>query len=296
MPTRTGVTNLPLKNYIQDKDEQLRVITDYGFDSVDYFLTEYKYGVPKNDDEEPINEDYFARKRALLASSGAVVYQTHAPYPIYTGDKEKDAAMLVNLEKSIEATALLGAKYMVVHPAKPPIYRYAFCKPLRKAINMKLLSALLPTLKKHGVVLAIENMFFEDKKGIHPTACSRGDEMLDYLSTLNDPHFTTCYDSGHANLIYHDGGIKLIEELGENISVCHLHDDFGVYDDHLIPGEGKIDWVKLLTALKKTGFRGPLNYETHYADGTQTLKELLARLEKLHQTSQEHKKIWEDLT
>jgi sugar phosphate isomerase/epimerase len=254
MPMRTGVTNLPLNTYIKNKDEQLRIITESGFDSVDYFLSEYNIGLPKSVIEEPINQEYFIRKKLFLEASGAVVHQTHAPYPIYTGDKKWDDEAFSCLEKSIEATALLGAKYMVIHPAKPPKYRYAFCKPIRKAINMGLLSALLPALTRYGVIVAIENMFYEDKKGLHPTACSRGAEMLDYIKTLNDPHYSLCYDSGHANLIYHDGGIKLIEELGTNIAVCHLHDDFGKYDDHLIPGEGEINWVRLLTALKKSGF------------------------------------------
>jgi len=295
MHPRMGVTNLPLNTYIPSKEEQLRALTEYGFNSIDYFLTEFNIGYPKRSIEEPVTPDYFSRLKDVAEASGAIIYQTHAPYPIYTGDKPEDEAAFCSLVKSVEATALLGAKYMVVHPAKPPKYRHAVCKPYRKAINMALMGALLPHLQEHGVVIALENMFYEDKKGIHPTACSRAPELLDYIATLADPHFAICYDSGHANLIYHDGGVRLASELGAKIAVCHLHDNNGVYDDHLIPGEGKLNWDGLLTALKKSGFRGPLNYETHYCDGTSNLKEALARLDKLSKTAQAHQTLWETL-
>jgi sugar phosphate isomerase/epimerase len=38
--------------------------------------------------------------------------------------------------------------------------------------------------------------------------------------------------------------------------MIHAHDNHGNGDEHLAPGNGNIDWNRLLTELDRTGFRG----------------------------------------
>ena len=78
-----------------------------------------------------------------------------------------------------------------------------------------------------------------------------------------------CYDSGHANIstckrdvennaerqwakfglkpVWDD---KILEKLQPHIVNCHLHDNHGVVDEHLMPGLGNIDWKKTMGLLK----------------------------------------------
>ncbi len=35
-----------------------------------------------------------------------------------------------------------------------------------------------------------------------------------------------------------------------HIATCHLHDNNGIWDEHLLPGRGNIDWPRLINLLK----------------------------------------------
>jgi sugar phosphate isomerase/epimerase len=45
------------------------------------------------------------------------------------------------------------------------------------------------------------------------------------------------------------------------LQIIHAHDNGGVGDNHLPPGEGKIDWEKFLCDLIEVRFRGALILE-----------------------------------
>jgi sugar phosphate isomerase/epimerase len=57
-----------------------------------------------------------------------------------------------------------------------------------------------------------------------------------------------CLDLGHAHI---SGGIaEAIGTLGNRIATLHVHDNHGIKDEHLWPGDGTIDWPATMKALK----------------------------------------------
>jgi sugar phosphate isomerase/epimerase len=59
-----------------------------------------------------------------------------------------------------------------------------------------------------------------------------------------------CLDLGHANITV--GIPDAISVLGNRITSLHVHDNHGMKDEHLWPGDGTIDWkdtAKRLNAL-----------------------------------------------
>jgi sugar phosphate isomerase/epimerase len=58
-----------------------------------------------------------------------------------------------------------------------------------------------------------------------------------------------CLDLGHANVTV--GVAEAIGTLGARIASVHVHDNHGVKDEHLWPGDGAIDWAATAAALKK---------------------------------------------
>ncbi len=92
--------------------------------------------------------------------------------------------------------------------------------------------------KERGVTIALEN-----------TPSELGSpESLEHLikeTHLRDLKF--CFDIGHAHM--EDGVEKSFEMMRERIVTVHIHDNHGEKDEHLLPGEGTIDWDAALGAL-----------------------------------------------
>ena len=57
-----------------------------------------------------------------------------------------------------------------------------------------------------------------------------------------------CLDLGHAHLTV--GIHEAIASLNGRIATVHVHDNHGLKDEHLWPGDGSIDWTATVRALK----------------------------------------------
>lgn len=55
-----------------------------------------------------------------------------------------------------------------------------------------------------------------------------------------------------------------IKKVNKKILSTHISDNDGIVPDHLPPGEGKIDWCLVISALKEVGFKGSLDIEINY--------------------------------
>jgi sugar phosphate isomerase/epimerase len=70
-------------------------------------------------------------------------------------------------------------------------------------------------------------------------------------------------DTGHAHIAGDLSG--LVNLAGRRLQSLHLHDNDGHGDQHLVPGEGTIDWVPFLRELRASGYEGPLMLEVQGA-------------------------------
>ncbi len=63
-----------------------------------------------------------------------------------------------------------------------------------------------------------------------------------------------CVDTSHTSL----GGclFEVIERFGPRIVHVQASDNRGLTDDHLVPGEGVIDWRHVVSALERVGYAG----------------------------------------
>lgn len=66
-------------------------------------------------------------------------------------------------------------------------------------------------------------------------------------------------------------------EMGERVKTLHISDHDYVNERHWLPMKGKIDWMKLIEALEKTGYSGVFNYEV----GSATAEEIKENYDKL---------------
>ncbi len=92
----------------------------------------------------------------------------------------------------------------------------------------------------------------------------------------DDPETTNlgiCIDTGHAYMS-HDAGrepvCNYLERYAGQLVHVHLHDNHGESDEHLVPGEGSIDWPRALRTLDEVGFDGTAVLEVHAAEVSPT--------------------------
>ena len=90
-----------------------------------------------------------------------------------------------------------------------------------------------------GVRLLVENLISE------PTTPEHLDTILK-IGHLNNVGI--CLDLGHAHITV--GVAEAIATLGKRIVSVHVHDNHGMKDEHLWPGDGTIDWQPAVEALK----------------------------------------------
>ncbi|MCB9477972.1 MAG: sugar phosphate isomerase/epimerase [Deltaproteobacteria bacterium] len=115
------------------------------------------------------------------------------------------------------------------------------------------LAVIADEAANRGVMLAMENIMTEPSK----TAPLAG-----LIDKLDHAHVRCCLDVGHANV--NENAVTAVETLGERIISMHLHDNRGEHDEHLVPGDGTIDWPALVNAVKTHCPHTNLIYEINF--------------------------------
>ena len=80
---------------------------------------------------------------------------------------------------------------------------------------------------------------------------------------------------GHANIA--GDVVDAIETCSGHIVATHLHDNRGKRDEHLVPGQGTIDWEGALMAFQKVGYDGAWMLELAPADDAPAVLKKAAR-------------------
>jgi sugar phosphate isomerase/epimerase len=192
------------------------------------------------------------RRRALakrLASAGLGVDTIHGPTLTAPDAVEVAAA-------TIGAAAEIGASTVVLHPT-PFMIEPGATEDLLD-VTRRRLAQVVGTVHGRGVTVALENL-----------CPGPAIEVLTSLLDDVDPAIAGfCYDSSHDQI---DGPnpLDLLERLGERVKAVHLSDRKAPFVDHLIPGEGFIDFDAICERLALTPFSGPVLLEvmnTHTAE------------------------------
>lgn len=158
--------------------------------------------------------------------------------------------------RSFEVANVLGARYCVIHP----VYKHSdgsfiyddeeFVK-----VNAEAIKPLLEFAEKRGVVILSENLLWGSS--IKATAVSA------LVKEVGSPYFEWCYDTGHAN-VHHLSCRELLKCDTVPVSL-HIQDNHGTYaDEHLMPGDGDIDWKEFLDVLNTIGYKGDMVLEAHH--------------------------------
>lgn len=95
----------------------------------------------------------------------------------------------------------------------------------------------------HGIKLALEPL-----NRFESHFLNTAEQAATYVDMVNHPGFGIMYDTFHGHIEEKDQS-KAITSLGSTINVLHVSEN-----DRGIPGTGQVDFKKIFSALKQTGF------------------------------------------
>lgn len=191
----------------------------------------------------------FARRlKQIGLDNGIHCNQSHAPFPTCCPELRS------YLKRAIECTAEAGGRICIIHPDNDS----------SPEENAQMYFELLPFAKEHGVMIAAENMWNWGPGPDETTvaACATPESFNAHLDAVNDRDFVACLDIGHAEMRgSRTSAVEMIGSLGSRLQALHIHDNDRHHDSHQIPFSMDIDFVPIVTALKKIGYSGYFTLE-----------------------------------
>jgi sugar phosphate isomerase/epimerase len=150
-------------------------------------------------------------------------------------DKARRIEGMDEVRRTLEAAEVLPVKFLILHIGE----REDSWSQRTLEHAMTAIEHLKAFARPLGVKLLLENIRNE---------ITRPENLLQILTTGHFNDVGLCLDLGHAHM--GEGVVAAIAELKPRIFSTHIHDNHGLKDEHLWPGEGTIDWKEAMGELR----------------------------------------------
>lgn len=236
-----------------DRDHLVEIAA-HGFEAVEVFgaRTHFDYG-----DRRAVIalSEWLNDTRLTLTSFHAPIAAGYAnsawvePFSLAASDEAQRTKAVSEALAVLEVATEVPYRYLVVHVGSPAPYDTPALN--NRAAFARSLDTLSAAADRVGVRLALE---------VIPNGLSAPSALVQLLDDAEElPGLGVCMDVGHARLM--GDTVEAIETCSGHILTTHLHDNRGKHDDHLVPGQGAIDWDGTLLAFQKVGYDGPWLFE-----------------------------------
>lgn len=213
----------------------------------------------------------------MCREAGIVMENLHAPFKYINNiwlDSREGEQMLADLLQSVDNCAKYDIPLLVVHLSSgdfpPPI----------NPLGMHRFRMLMAYAKEKNVQIA-----FENQRKLSNLALA--------FEELEDALF--CYDTGHESVLCLLG-IEFMPLFGKRLAALHVHDNHCVHnaDEHMIPGDGLIDFDRKAAQIAAVGYEGTMMLEliaknfdsyiamgpdAYYAKAAAAARDLVARVD-----------------
>ena len=198
----------------------------------------------------------FDNVKRLADKYGVTLRTFHLPFKTHGGishdisNPELCEEAVADLKRHIDIGVGIGVKIFVLHTSGPKVpveERRVWMETCKRN-----LAELVEYADKLGAVIALENM-------THQCLGNTIDEFCELV--FSHPKTRVCFDINH--LLYESPG-EFIRRIGKRLITTHVSDCNLEVEQHKLPGEGKIDFWEVLSALVETGYDGPWVYEVSY--------------------------------
>lgn len=197
-----------------------------------------------------------------MAAAGLSFLDAHAPFGPFLDlncpVEEARPEMIARHKVVLHIAASMGVKTITIHTGNETVYPDYPLEVQFECIKRSL-DELLPLAESLGIVICIENIWFQ---------INTPERLLAIKECFPTDALGFCYDAGHANLMnkgrnFPDSnpykawrGVppafddKILEKMLPHVVNCHLHDNDGITDQHRNVGDGTVDWNHIVPLLK----------------------------------------------
>jgi len=250
-------------------ERALEIVAESGFDGVDFDLGASTPNFKGSHMFHDVDEEYLLKVKAKADSLGLAIPQTHGHLgnAFWSQEPEKKELFVLTNERDLRATAILGAEACIIHSAEErPCGPLDPDPELLHRVNLEGYTSLVPYAEKYNVKLTLESFGRNKRDGIQFFAWPQ--EIAKSMDAIPTKLKSFCVDTGHIHEAV-ELGLTSVEDfiryMGNRVGYLHLHDNFGFYDDHALPGFGNINWPEVFKALDEVGFNGYYNFELGYS-------------------------------
>ena len=246
-------------------DRAFELIKKSGFDAVDFGLDQYSLKNPVYMGSDDEFESHFDAIKRKAQEYELTISQTHGRCGTYFPEDEEHNETVDKLtERDLKATSVLGAPACVIHFINSSRWDKQTPELMHRVCG-EMFDKFVPFAEKYKTCIALETFGAARIKGARiRDFFADPAEFKFQFDRLNTKYKTMCVDTGHT----HEAGSfwvppaeEMIRILGKDISILHLHDNSGHWDDHLLPGMGSINWPSVFDALDDIGYKGVYNFE-----------------------------------
>ena len=198
--------------------------------------------------------DYTSREHVIelaewFRSNPVEPFSMHAPlYPdremgragapavnVLHPEKARRIDAMDEIKRAIESAEHIPLRNIVIHLGE----RTDAWSPRTIEFALTALEHLGAFARPLGVRLLVENLLSD---------ATTPDHLVTILEMGHLDNVGVCLDLGHAHITV--GTVEAINTLGRRIASVHVHDNRGMKDEHLWPGDGTINWEPTMEALK----------------------------------------------
>lgn len=224
-------------------------------DSLD-FLLEHRMGAEvtfKGQELDELDRDLVGEAGSVLGGAGLGL-RVHAPFfDLNPGAIEplvRDVTWR-RFEQSLEAARILGADLVVFHPGYD-YWKYGGQNQLWTDRSLEFWNDFLPLGQAMGIRMALENIYETNPR-----------PLIQLLDEIDSPWLCHCFDAGHWRLFSKTPLEHWLTAFGHHLAHLHIHDNFGVKDDHLPAGQGSIDFPHLFSLLARSSSMPSITLESN---------------------------------
>ena len=241
-------------------EQGVLTLKNAGYDCLDLSLFEMI-----RDDSPYIAGDWrklVEERKAFCDANGIIFNQSHAPFSFAWADENiRESIAKPRVEQSLEISAMMGVKIVVVHPLH--WMPYLGHEQEINELNIAYYKSLVPLAKNLGVKIALENMWQREvkRKCICTDVAGFAKDHAALIDAIDSEYVVACLDVGHCSLVGEEAEDS-IRILGhDRLKSVHLHDNDYQGDRHTIPGLGQMNWDNIMKAFEDINYDGEFTYE-----------------------------------